>query len=287
MKTCILHKQETHPESLSDDYGSRLVWSFDEDNIIVYTGEEIDAMRQVRAKLVEQHGIEESRVGLKFLAVASINCKLRVDETVSKMVKLLELMEELGVYGIDDDLWKPEAAHELKAFAPAGKDDNGCSVTWIRGINREVKVPKEEEQHHVQACIMQYLAAHSDPQTLRNGVTLVIDFSGRDGRVKRTKVGNEGLVHSFQQALPQRPQTILMCGASFAVRTVVNATIKLASMFVKKKILDRIRFVSVEDTKSRLSMESAPVHVGGMGGGIGNYEEWVKERLELLTTPEL
>jgi len=41
-------------------------------------------MRGVRAKLLEDHGIEESRVGSTFLAVATINCKLRVDETTSK-----------------------------------------------------------------------------------------------------------------------------------------------------------------------------------------------------------
>ena len=51
---------------------------------VVYTDDELTAMRGVRAKLLEDHGIEESRVGSTFLAVATINCKLRVDETTSK-----------------------------------------------------------------------------------------------------------------------------------------------------------------------------------------------------------
>lgn len=277
---------ETQPESSGDEDDERSVWS-SEGDIIVYTEEELEAMRQVRAQLIEQHGIDESRVGSAFLAVATINCKLRVDETASKIKKLLEIAGKLGVHCIGDDLWKPEAAHELMAYTPAGKDDNGCSVTWITGIDREHKCPREEESNHVHSCIMQYLAVHSDPKTLRNGVTFVIDFSGRDSAVKRSKVGNERLVQSFEQSMPQRPKTIMICGASYAIRTIVNASIRLASVFVKRKTLERIHFVSVEDVKGRLPLESLPMHLGGTGGGVTNYEEWVKERLEKLPKPEL
>ena len=85
----------------------------DDRHRIEYTAEELEAMRQVRAKLMEDHGIDESRMGSCFLAVATINSKLRVDETVTKLVTTLKLMEDLGCpEGINDKLWKPEAAYE-------------------------------------------------------------------------------------------------------------------------------------------------------------------------------
>ncbi|KAL7535957.1 hypothetical protein ACHAXR_006834 [Thalassiosira sp. AJA248-18] len=193
-------------------------------------------------------------------------------------------MEKLGCPdGIDDELWKPGAAHELKPYAAAGKDNSGCQVSWIRGGG---KVSKEEERNHCHACVMQLLSTHADPVTLRNGLSFIIDISGQDME-KEPKVGNEKLIQSFYQALPQRPQVILIAGTSLITRTFINASIKLASLFIKQKILQRISFVSVEDAKSTLPLKSAPVYVGGMGGGIENYEEWVKERLEMLPKPEL
>lgn len=279
-----LHKQSTQStqlECLSDDDQAALP-----DETIIYTNEEIDAMRRIRAKLVEE-GIEETRVGSVFLAVATINCKLRVDETVTKIQKLLEIMAKLGCPdGIDDNLWKPDAAHELKPYAPAGKDCSGCRTIWIRGGG---KISKDEERNHCHGCIMQYLATHADAKTLRNGVTLVIDSSGKAdlGLGNQPKVGNETLIQSFQQAIPQRPQIILIAGTSYITRTVINASIKLVSMFIKQKLLQRIKFVSVDDVKGRLPLKSVPVYRGGGGGGIDNYEEWVKERLEMFPEPEL
>jgi len=269
--------QDTQPMSFSDSESS-----LPADGVIIYSEDELTAMSEVRAKLKEKHGIESSRVGAAFLAVATINCNLRVDEAVTKITKLLEIMEKLGCPdGIDDELWKPEAKEELCPYPPVGTDDRGCRITWISGNGR--KVAKEEERHHVHSCIMQYLAVHSDSNTLRNGVSLIIDTTttGKD----EPKVGNEKLIQSFYQAIPQRPQVILITGSSFATRTIINASIKLASFFIKQKILQRINFVTVEDAKNMIPLKSAPVYVGGGGGDIESYEDWVKERLEQLPFP--
>ena len=56
---------------------------------IVYSPEELTAMREVKALLLSKHGIAESRIGLCALAVATINTKLRVEETASKYAKWL------------------------------------------------------------------------------------------------------------------------------------------------------------------------------------------------------
>ena len=138
-----LQKQETAetlPGSFTESESSL------SSGVIIYSEEELDAMREVRAKLLEEHGIEESRVGSRFLAVATINCKLRVDETVTKILKLLEIMEKLGCPdGIDDELWKPSAKHELRTYPPVGTDNRGCSTTWIQA-SAGGRVPKEEER---------------------------------------------------------------------------------------------------------------------------------------------
>jgi len=49
--------------------------------------------------------------------------------------------------------------------------------------------------------------------------------------------------------------------------------------------LQRINFVTVEDAKNMMPLKSAPVYVGGGGGDIESYEDWVKERLEQLPFP--
>eukprot|EP00957_Ditylum_brightwellii_P178161 13569831-Ditylum_brightwellii.AAC.1 len=63
--------QETFPDSPSNDEAPL------PDEAIIYTAEELQAMRDVRAKLTKEHGIEESPIGSIFLAVTTINCKLR------------------------------------------------------------------------------------------------------------------------------------------------------------------------------------------------------------------
>jgi hypothetical protein len=274
----LFTRGDTQPESFSSDDDNNEI----DYHPIVYTDEELEAMRQVRTKLLEECGIEaEARVGLKFLAVATINCKLRVDETCQKIKKFLDSMEPLGVTEIDDDLWKPEAAHELAPYAPCGKDYDGAATIWITGGR---KVPHEEEQHHVQACIMHFLAVHADAISLRQGITFVIDVTQS---APPPKIGNEKAIQAFYQAFPQRPQAILIAGTNAITRTIVNASIKVASLFTKQKVLDRLRFVTVEQAKQKVPLSSAPKYVGGLGGGIDRIEEWVQQRLENLPRPEL
>ena len=104
---------------------------------------------------------------------------------------------------------------------------------------------------------------------------------------KEKKTGNEKLIQSFYQAMPQRPQIIMVAGCSLPTRAFVNVSIKLASLFIKQKLLQRILFVTVKQAAGSLAEGSAPVYVGGKGGGIDNYEAWVKERLQKLPKPEL
>jgi hypothetical protein len=299
------HREETQPESESSfNDSSSSVGEEDgpdahhgDKGFIVYTDEELDAMRLVQTRLREHHGILdiESRLNSSFLAVATINCKLRVEETATKIAKLLDLMEKLGCPdGVCDDIvdkwWRsdPITQYEfVRHYPPVGNDQRGCQISWIRGSGI---TPKDKERQHVHACLMQYLSVHSDAKTLRNGTSLVIDLSERNSG-RESKVGNERILQSFYQAIPQRPQIILIVGTNLVTRTIVNASIKLASLFLKEKILSRIHFVTIEEARDWFSKGSAPVCAGGDGDGRGavieNYEEFINERFARLPRPSL
>lgn len=249
---------------------------------IVYTEEELQAMRDVKAKLMEEFGIEESRIGSVFLAIATINSKLRIDETSQKIATLLDILEELDCPdGIDDDLWKPEAISELKIYEPCGADENGASTFWING---QAVVQMEDQRIHCHACIMNFLALHADAKSLREGITFVIDVSKG---VPDEKVGNEKQLQNLWQGFPQRPQTIRIAGTNAATRVFVNTSIKLASVVTKQKVLDRIKFCTVDDAKKAIPLESAPRYVGGGAGGAESIGSWVEARLKALPTPAL
>uniref|UniRef100_A0A7R9ZJH3 CRAL-TRIO domain-containing protein n=1 Tax=Craspedostauros australis TaxID=1486917 RepID=A0A7R9ZJH3_9STRA len=270
------------PTTKTDDATSVPYEKSEAFQLITYTEEELEAMRKVKAALMEEHGVEESRIGLCFLAMNTINSKLRVEEATKKYKKLLDIMADCGVpEGIDDDLWKPEAAYQLYPYKPAGVDNNGLSVLWIKGGN---KVPLDEERHHVQAALMFFMAVHADHKSLKNGITFVIDSSQKP---EGPKIGNEKKMQKIYQSFPLRPQAIRIAGASGVMRVIINTTIKVASVFTKQKILDRIQFVTIEDAKKAMPAHSVPKYVGGEGGGHSTIEEWVKGRLSLFTKPEL
>ena len=115
----------------------------------------------------------------------------------------------------------------------------------------------------------------------------VFDLTGRDDMATEKKQGNEKLIQSFHQALPSRPQSLNIVGCSFLLRTFINASIKVASLFIKQKMLARIHFSNMEAVKKLFPEESIPRYCGGGGGGIVNYGDWVKERLEDFPSPDL
>jgi len=267
-------------QTLASSFGDSCHIHASDEEELVYTGDEVEAMKQVRTKLLEEHGIDKAKVCDAFLAVATINCKLRIEDTVNKIVKLLGIMKELDCEdGIDADLWKPAAIHELKSFAPVGKCNNGCHAQWIR---KGGKVTKEEQRNHVHACIMFYLANNRDARTLRNGMLFVFDLTGRDDMATEKRQGNEKLIQSFYQALPSRPQSINIVGCSFLLRSFINASIKVASLLIKQKMLARIHFSVMDDVKKLFPEKSLPKYCGGNGGGIFKDRHLFKNRHRLI-----
>lgn len=253
---------------------------------IVYTDEELAAMQATRTILVEEHGIAKDRIGKCALAVTTINCKCRPEDAAAKHKKFLETLELFDIPFLDDDddsiPFKRDIGHRMEAaYAACGTDHEGRRIFWIRGVADPIE--RDEEKDVIEAGLMFYMALHADAVSLREGVTFVIDTSVRPSK----KVGNEAKLQKMYQAYPLRPQAILIAGSSFATRVVVNGLIKIASVFTKQKILDRIKFVTLEEAVKAIPLHSAPRYLGGGGGGVDSLVDWVEERLARFPVPEI
>lgn len=253
--------------------------------MIEYTQEELDCMRAVMAKMKEEDDGDTVYINPRFLAYASIVCKCRVDDTIKKIRTFLAASGPCGMDTIesDEDLWSdPQVPAFLEEhYHVCGVDGQGNSILWIKASG----IPPELETTSVRAGLIYTMAIHGDAGSLREGVTFVIDFTGN--RTDLNQVGNEKRLQKVNQAYPLRPQAILFAGASLAYRVFINALISFASVFVKQKILQRIKFVTMEKCIAKLPPGSAPRYVGGNGGGIENVTEWTRERYYQLPIPEL
>ncbi len=258
--------------------------NFDGTLKIIYTEEELEAIRQVKKQLIEKHEIDESRIGLKTLALTTIVTKLRVDEAAEKYVKYLQSTADCGVANLTDEealIMKDEDLQKwIKSYAACGHDNLGRSVMWIRG---NTAFPEEVESYVIRASVMYHVAIHADAVSLREGITFVIDTSQRPA--KRAK--NEAKLQRTWQSMPMRPQAFLIAGASLPLRVIINSLVLVASYFTKQKILDRIKFVKISDALKAMPDESQPEYLGGKGGNIQDIMQWTNDRIQAFPVPDL
>ena len=152
-----------------------------------FTEEEIKAMRSVKQELINR-GIATHRLGDMEIAITTINQKMRVDDAADKYISWLDELKAFSLSSFDEV--KNDFADFNTALAPlfgsysrAGRDSQNRDIFWING-SRGVQV--SEERDAVRAGVLYFLAIHTDPVSLREGITFVIDVS-----VDKKKVGNE------------------------------------------------------------------------------------------------
>lgn len=280
-------------ESLSDT--KRLSQSLSEVAISDFTDEEIAAVRETKRLLTEEHGLPHSKLSKRELFIVTLNCKLRPETAAIKYKKWLQAISEYGLHsfddvweGLSDDPNSDEMWDKLKAnfspFAGCGRDKLDRAVFWIKGR----PVVPDEERIHIRCTCIYYIAIHADLISLRNGITFVIDTTHNP---MEKLVGNERKLQKVYQSVPLRPQRIFILGTSFIKRVVINAIISFASLFTSEKVIDRIRFVELDEVRASVADESLPAYIGGGGGGLHSQEDllcWIRQRLrDIYRVPDI
>lgn len=140
-----------------------------------YSEDEIRAVKSARRALLAW-GVPESHLDERTLITIVFACKLRADDAIAKYrAYLADLLEANGVD--PPDVWRDIAGldDQWHRVLPAGRDLEGRQVTWVRAA----AMTAEEEGRVVRACCRYFVAVHADLDTLRNGVSLVIDAEVR------------------------------------------------------------------------------------------------------------
>lgn len=241
--------------------------------LITWTAEEVEAILQSKQVILARQA--DAPIEPRLLCATCLNCKLRPETTADKYLFWLNLLrDEYGVTPAivfdqldQDDTWE-RLRPLLSNFQPCGKDEKDRSIFWIKGSGG-VKV--EDEALSMRAGMLYWLAVHSDWTSLRQGISFVVDTGGRTGNN-----GNEKKLQKANQAFPLRPQRIMILGTNFVQRIVINALISFASLFTKDKIVNRISFASIEDTRSCMPVESLPVYAGGKGANGMDVVAWTR-----------
>lgn len=230
-------------------------------------------MDEVRKRLSKDH---ESRVGDIFLAVFVINCKLVIRKATKKIAALIRQLDEMDCPLAVTDKSMLEYTEDFKSWCfPAGPDGRGASTFWIQPTEVE-----HDLECHVQSALWHYCALHSDPISLRQGITVVLDLSHQQ-RMKKCQDGKR--LQKLYHSLPQRPQEIYVLGQqpNAFTRVIGNTTYLL---FRQSKLLNRLRFVNHLD-EDVLSSESLPKYMGGnVKHSIGS--DLVNQRLQHFPRPE-
>jgi len=212
----------------------------------------------------------------------TLNCKCNVEETLAKYRQYLKgLLDEFELN--PKDVWADDPAAQLQLRAqwsmvhPAGVDRDGRQIMWLSGGGADLEVP----DRHIRACCRYFYAVHADLETLRRGVTLVIDTSSKTAGQARK------LQAVWQKNLPLRPQHIYILGTNAFTRPIINAAITIASVFLKKKVISRIKHVDLTALKHILGPAALPLSYGGEKRLPA--DQWIRERLStfpLMHLPE-
>lgn len=196
-----------------------------------------------------------------------MNCKLQPDSAAEKYKIWLAALREFGIQSFDD-VWSGGVERDgtgdwskiKPLFAPyigCGPDESGRSIMWVRA---GATTSTDDEVLAVKAGIIYYMATHADMTTLRSGITFVVDTTGVE---KNKRIGNENKLQKARQAMPSRPQKIYVIGAGLLRRIVINAAIRFASIFTKEKLVERLKFVEVDEVISHIPHGSLPTYLGG------------------------
>jgi hypothetical protein len=293
---------------------------------IVYTKSELDAIRKAYTLLQDTDfckknkrkiALSEKEISKRHLAITVIILKCRPDEAAAKYLEWLQGFSTWGIEEFNEEqLINPPKRSDtyLQSYKVAGKDTNGTSIFWI-DAGKKIPNDSEEEKMSAYAGIRYHMAVHACANTVRNGLTFVVDTTN----ASKEKTGNEKRMQKSHNGYPLRPQHIFVVGCSKVVRVSVNSILKVTSLVSKAKVLKRVKFVTLDqlvDTKNvgTIPSESLPCHLNGRSNlddlmaninidgkkkedqkmsvgeedGLGlRIEDWVNQRIAQIPMPDI
>ena len=253
-----------------------------------FTEQEIRAYNDTYLRLVNEGWMD--RISERELLLTVMNCKLDTSLAVTKYKTWLTALKDVG-FNSFEDVWRGISSNGktggewknlsrfLRRYAACGHDMCGRIVFWVRPNNEPIHL--EDEGNFIKAVITYFVALHADIDTLREGITVVIDTSE-----KTTKHANEARLRRIINTMPARPQRIFILGAGYMKRMLINAMIKIVSKFSLQKIAARITFADLDDVRKEIPHDSMPCYVGG-GYRISENDHlltWVRYKLAEFPT---
>jgi hypothetical protein len=244
-----------------------------------WTPEEVESARQTKKLLQASKEFDQRFLSDREIFLTTVNCKFRPEKAAEKMIKWTnEMKSSFGINSFADvyagigpngdaegaDKEWERLSSLFTAYAGCGLDKAGRSIMWIR--TRPTSAA--EERDAVRCGVIYFTAVHADLVSMRNGITFVIDTANND---MVSKTGNEGKLQRVYQSIPLRPQSIFILGAGWIKRALINAVIAFASLFTKDKVIDRVRFATMEEVLKDVDVVNLPAyaHPEAKGGGLG------------------
>ena len=257
-----------------------------------WTEEEVAAAKATKSLLKNHKDFDQNFLSDREIFLTTVNCKFRPETACEKFVKwtnemkssfginsFKEIYQGLGTNAEGSDEEWAKVSSLFTAYAGCGLDKNGRSIMWIRARSTTA----EEERNAIRCGCIYFTAVHADLVSMRQGITFVIDTANND---MAGKTGNEGKLQRVYQSIPLRPQHIFILGAGWIKRAIINALITFASLFTKEKVLERVRFATLDEVIKDVDAASLPVYTGhpdARGGGMSRNEDvvgYVRRRLQ-------
>eukprot|EP00040_Diaphanoeca_grandis_P039592 m.259528 g.259528 ORF g.259528 m.259528 type:complete len:265 (-) comp38213_c0_seq1:360-1154(-) len=239
------------------------------------TEAEITAIEAVNKILMEEpHNLKPEP---KALVACTLIYKLKIERAVEAYVDLMKILTDFGVGDVFGN-WEKEIPDSCFSdyYDSVGTDKAGRQIFWIPGKSG---IKPDEETLMMRTATVFFLGMYGDLHSLRNGITMVIDQSHNT-----KKYGNEKKMQRSWMAFPNRPQAIYIFGASAIKRLFINGLLKFASLFTKNKVIDRVKFTTLDFVTEQCGKNNIPESYGG--AQRPPTKEWIKQRLEQFPLPK-
>lgn len=153
---------------------------YEAEKSVGYTPEEVLAVKAVKRALAAW-GVPKDSLGESEMIVFTLNSKCQVEQALKRYrAYLRNLLDEFDLSAediwLDDAIAREQLDGQWKFMHAAGKDREGRQIMWLSGGGAG---SIQEQRCHIRACCRYFFAVHADIETLRNGVTLVLDASDK------------------------------------------------------------------------------------------------------------